>query len=94
MQRKPIRRAGLLSAGYDPSKRYLEIEFDTHRVLRYCDVDSETAHRFLTASQPGSFFHDVIEEEYTSYEPGPEKANADAKPKKGVPDALKALFGS
>ena len=41
MQRRPIRRGGILSAGYDPEKRQLDIEFDTHRIMRYEDVGQE-----------------------------------------------------
>ena len=35
MRRKPIHRGGIVSAGYDPVTRALDIEFDTKRVLRY-----------------------------------------------------------
>ena len=38
MLRRPIRRGGIVSAGYDPDRRWLDIEFDTHRVMRYEDV--------------------------------------------------------
>ena len=43
MLRRPIRRGGIVSAGYDPDRRWLDIEFDTHRVMRYEDVGPETA---------------------------------------------------
>ena len=43
MQRRPIRRGGILSAGYDPERRQLDIEFDTHRIMRYEDVGQEVA---------------------------------------------------
>ena len=56
MQRRPIRRGGILSAGYDPEKRQLDIEFDTHRIMRYEDVGQEVADRFLTSAAPASYF--------------------------------------
>ena len=35
VKRKPIHRGGIVSAGYDPVRAFLDIEFDTKRVLRY-----------------------------------------------------------
>jgi len=95
MQRRAIRRGGILSAGYDPEHRWLDIEFDTHRVMRYEDVGSETAERFLTSAQPRSYFAEEIEDQYAASEVN-SKAARDAGPapkKKGVPDELKKLFG-
>ena len=88
MLRRPIRRGGIVSAGYDPDRRWLDIEFDTH-------VGPETADRFLTSASPRSYFADEIEDQYTAYEVN-SKAARDACPaprKKGVPDELKRLFG-
>ena len=94
MRRKPIHRGGIVSAGYDPVKRALDIEFDTRRVLRYEDVGSEVAERFLTSAEPLSYYHDVIEEEYTSSELSSRALEETARPaKKGIPDELKKLFG-
>lgn len=94
MRRRLIRRGGIVSAGYDADKRYLDIEFDTKRVLRYENVGSEVAERFLTSSEPVSYYHDVISEEYTATELSRTALKDVEKPcKKGVPDALKALFG-
>ena len=93
MLRRPIRRGGIVSAGYDPDRRWLDIEFDTHRVMRYEDVGPETADRFLTSASPRSYFADEIEDQYTAYEVN-SKAARDACPaprKKGVPDELKRL---
>ncbi len=95
MLRRPIRRGGIVSAGYDPDRRWLDIEFDTHRVMRYEDVGPETADRFLTPASPRSYFADEIEDQYSAYEVN-SKAARDASPaprKKGVPDELKRLFG-
>ena len=34
MKRIPIHRGGITSAGYDRTRRWLDVEFDTKRVLR------------------------------------------------------------
>lgn len=94
MLRKPIHRGGIVSAGYDAKTRSLDIEFDTKRVLRYENVGSEVADRFLTSSEPVAYYEDVIREEYSASELSRTALKDKAKPvKKGVPDALKALFG-
>jgi len=94
MQRRNIHRGGILTAGYDAERRTLEIEFDTHRVMRYEGVGREIAERFLSSASPLSHFRDEIEGEYPSYEAsasGAKKTATSAK-KKGI-DELKALFG-
>ena len=95
MRRRPIRRGGILSAGYDPERRQLDIEFDTRRVVRYEDVGQETAERFLTSASPASYFADEIDGEYPSHEVNSKEVrDAGAEPrKKGVPEELKRLFG-
>jgi hypothetical protein len=64
IERKPIRRAGIRSAGYDSSARVLEIEFDNGSVLQHSGVGAEIARRFLSSSAPGSYYKDNIEEEF------------------------------
>lgn len=94
MLRRPIHRGGIVSAGYDPLTRSLDIEFDTKRVLRYEDVGSEVVERFLSSAEPVSYYHDVIEEEYTASELSSKTLQDKAKPvKKGIPDELRKLFG-
>ena len=97
MQRIPIHRGGIVSAGYDADTRSLDIEFDTHRVVRYSDVGSEIAERFLTSAAPVSYFHDEIDEQYTATELGVRslkdvKTPASHKKSEGL-DAVKRLFG-
>lgn len=65
IERKPIRRGGIKSAGYDRSARVLEIEFDNGSVIQHVAVGEEIARRFLSASAPGSIYKDTIEEEFT-----------------------------
>jgi len=66
IERKPIRRGGIRSAGYDRGNRVLEIEFDDGSVIQHSAVGEEIARRFLAASSPGSIYKDTIQEEYTA----------------------------
>ncbi len=65
IERKPIRRGGIKSAGYDRNARVLEIEFDTGSVLQHTGVGDEIARRFLASASPMSYYKDVIEEEFS-----------------------------
>ena len=66
IERKPIRRGGIRSAGYDRGSRILEIEFDNGNVIQYSGVGEEIARRFLSSASPVSYYRDNIEEEFTS----------------------------
>jgi hypothetical protein len=65
IERKPIRRGGIKSAGYDRANRILEIEFDDGSVIQHTAVGEEIARRFLASSAPASHYKDTIQEEYT-----------------------------
>jgi len=65
IERKPIRRGGIRSAGYDRAERILEIEFDTGSVIQHTAVGEEIARRFLSSASPGSYYKDNIQEEFT-----------------------------
>lgn len=66
IERRPIRRGGIKSAGYDRSNRILEIEFDNGSVVQHTAVGEEIARRFLASSSPASVYKDTIQEEYTA----------------------------
>lgn len=66
IERKPIRRGGIKSAGYDRNARILEIEFDNGSVIQHTAVGEEIARRFLASSSPASEYRDNIQEEFTS----------------------------
>lgn len=66
MERKAIRRGGIRSAGYDRSRRELEVEFDSGAVVRHSGIGEEIARRFLESASPASYYRDNIEEEYPS----------------------------
>jgi len=65
IERKPIRRGGIKSAGYDRQNRILEIEFDNGSVVQHTAVGEEIARRFLASSAPASEYKDNIQEEFT-----------------------------
>jgi len=65
IERKPIRRGGIRSAGYDRANRVLEIEFDNGSVIQHTAVGEEIARRFLASSAPASYYKDNIQEEFT-----------------------------
>jgi len=65
IERKPIRRGGIRSAGYDRGARILEIEFENGSIVQHTGVGEETARRFLASGSPVSYYRDNIEEEFT-----------------------------
>jgi len=65
IERKPVRRGGIRSAGYDRANRILEIEFDNGSVIQHSAVGEEIARRFLASSSPASVYKDTIQEEFT-----------------------------
>ncbi len=65
IERKPIRRGGIKSAGYDRSSRVLEIEFDNGSVIQHTAVGEEIARRFLASNAPASVYKDTIQEEFS-----------------------------
>ncbi|MDQ7990908.1 MAG: KTSC domain-containing protein [Candidatus Dactylopiibacterium sp.] len=64
LERKPIHRGGIRSAGYDRAARVLEIEFSSGRIVQHTHVGDEVAQRFLASSSPFGYYQDKIEEEY------------------------------
>lgn len=66
IERKPIRRGGIKSAGYDRANRVLEIEFDNGSIIQHTAVGEEIARRFLSSSSPQSVYRDTIQEEFTA----------------------------
>ena len=65
IERKPIRRGGIKSAGYDRNNRILEIEFDNGSIIQHTAVGEEIARRFIASSSPASVYKDTIQEEFT-----------------------------
>ena len=92
MKRRPIHRGGILSAGYDIRARQLDVEFDTHRLVRVENIGPEAADRFLNSGSPGRDWHDDIEENYTIRVISQAEGDAPAARKRSADD-LKRLFG-
>lgn len=64
IERKPVNRGGIKSAGYDRGARVLEIEFSGGKIVQHTNVGDEIARRFLASSSPMGYYQDQIEEEY------------------------------
>lgn len=64
MERKRINSSRIRSAGYDPQKQVLEVEFSDGRVVSYRGVSPEVHRQFVNAPSPTSFFDDKIAESY------------------------------
>jgi KTSC domain-containing protein len=64
MQREPFNSSTILTAGYDPASRTLEIEFRNHRLYRYLDVPAPVWQGLQTAPSPGAYFTASIRNDY------------------------------
>lgn len=93
MKRRPIHRGGIVSAGYDPIRRCLDVEFDTGRMLRAESVGRETAERFLHSSAPQSYWKDEIEDVFTIREISVKQSDEETPAERKSIDDLKRLFG-
>lgn len=68
MKKIVIHRGGILSAGYDASCRWLEVEFETHRIMRVEGIGFEMANRFLHSDMPAHYWEEEIEENFRIHE--------------------------
>lgn len=66
MERKRILGGQLKSAGYDRTRRVLEVELANGNLLEYSNVGAEIARRLLESTSPWSYYRDNIEEEFPS----------------------------
>ncbi len=64
MTRTPVTSSDLVSVGYDPSSKTLEIEFKESRVYQYYDVPAETYSGLMAAPSHGKYFHAYIKDKY------------------------------
>lgn len=64
MERKRVNSSRIRSAGYDPQKQLLEIEFSDGRIVSYRGVSAEVHRQFVNAPSPVSFYEDKIAENY------------------------------
>lgn len=64
MQRKPLASTAVLSAGYDPSARELELEFRGGRVYRFRDVPQGVYDFLLRTPEKGRYVSRMISTRY------------------------------
>ncbi len=64
MQRIAVESSDIVSIGYDPKERVLEIEFKENRVYQYYDVTSDVHERFMRTESYGEFFYAFINRQY------------------------------
>ncbi len=64
MQRLPVDSTDIVSVGYDPKTRILEIEFKEDRIYQYQDVAPDVYDRFMRADSYGEFFFASINKHY------------------------------
>ena len=62
MQREPVESSMLRSAGYDPERSILELEFTNRRIYRYFGVPHEVFAELMTAESKGRYFLDQIDD--------------------------------
>lgn len=64
MQRQPVESSMLRSAGYDPEREILELEFNNGRIYRYFGVPHEVLADLMAADSKGRYFLDEIDDLY------------------------------
>ncbi len=93
MKRKSIHRGGILSAGYDASRRWLEVEFDTHRLMRVEGIGYEMAERFLHSEMPAHYWEEEIVDNFKVKEISDKESALKNEKSSTSAEALKKLFG-
>ena len=64
MRRLPVDSTDLVSIGYDPKTRVLEIEFKEDRIYQYQDVEPDIYERFTRTDSYGEYFYAHINKHY------------------------------
>lgn len=64
MQRQPVESSMLRSAGYDPERSILELEFNNGRIYRYFGVPQEVFAELLIAESKGQYFLAEVDDLY------------------------------
>ena len=60
----PVDSSDLVSIGYDPKSRMLEIEFKEDRIYQYLDVEPDVYERFMRTDSYGEYFYAHINKHY------------------------------
>ncbi|HTH71915.1 MAG TPA: non-canonical purine NTP pyrophosphatase [Candidatus Pristimantibacillus sp.] len=64
MHRLPVDSSDLVSIGYDPRERVLEIEFKENRIYQYLEVEPDIYERFTRTDSYGEYFYAHINKHY------------------------------
>jgi non-canonical purine NTP pyrophosphatase (RdgB/HAM1 family) len=64
VQRLSVDSTDIVSIGYDPKARVLEIEFKEGRIYQYTDVAADVYERFMRADSYGGYFNSFINGHY------------------------------
>jgi inosine/xanthosine triphosphate pyrophosphatase family protein len=64
MQRLPVESSDIVSIGYDPAQKLLEVEFQGGRIYHYRDVEANIYAQFMRADSYGTFFFAHINGRY------------------------------
>jgi hypothetical protein len=64
MVRRPVDSTSIVSVGYEPAARTLEIEFVSGGVYRYFNVPPAIYAAFLAAESKGTFVNTVVKPRY------------------------------
>ena len=64
MQRVPLKSSAIISAGYDPDERALELEYRSGHVYRYEDVPASVYEWLLRIENKGVFVRRMVAGRY------------------------------
>lgn len=64
MRHTPVTSTCLISVGYDPRSRTLELAFQAGGIYQYSGVPARVHDRLMNASSKGRFFISSIRDEY------------------------------
>ena len=67
MERIPVVSSNIISAGYDPEKQLLEIEFKGNVVWQYTGVPENVWMEFISAPSQGKYFSSQIRPRFTDF---------------------------
>ena len=65
MKRQPVSSSNILSVGYDPETKILEVEFRGGAVWQYSDVEENVYEEFISSSSVGKYFSANIRGSYS-----------------------------
>ena len=60
MEREQVQSQALVSVGYDPDRRILEVEFEGGAIYRYFDVPADLYAGLMAASSQGHYFAEHV----------------------------------